>query len=245
MYNTICWPVSHTWVFGVVYLKLNMRFPLEEFWNFQSESGMHLLVLFGLESRMYLLVLFQLESGKYVFVLLQRVAIGVRNVSLRLFSIKVWNWTLNVHVSLLTTTKCFLGDWYECWLRYLHILDHYLQVYMLLSSACVEHQSLDLCSWHMWIDLLKYLSEIFVDYNKSTQSIAPMLIHMVWVSNELNFICRVSSWRYLERSPHGDATLQALKDLIDFEPLGWWTHVHVELWRLHKVHGGSSLVKTG
>lgn len=91
-------------VFGVVYLKLNMRFPLQEFWNFQSESGMHLLVLFGLESRMYLLVLFQLESGKYVFVLLQWVAIGVRNVSLRLFSIKVWNWTSNVHVSLLTTT---------------------------------------------------------------------------------------------------------------------------------------------
>jgi hypothetical protein len=65
---------------------------------------MHLLVLFGLESGMYLLVLFQLESWKYVFVLFQWVAIGVRNVSLRLFSIKVWNWTLNVHVSLLTTT---------------------------------------------------------------------------------------------------------------------------------------------
>jgi hypothetical protein len=38
------------------------------------------------------------------FVLFQWVAIGLRNVSLRLFSIKVWNWTLNVHVSLLTTT---------------------------------------------------------------------------------------------------------------------------------------------
>lgn len=156
MYNTICWPVSHTWVFGVVYLKLNMRFPLEEFWNFQSESGMHLLVLFGLESRMYLLVLFQLESGKYVFVLLQRVAIGVRNVSLRLFSIKVWNWTLSVHVSLLTTTKCFLGDWYECWLRYLHILDHYLQVYMLLKF-CMCGASI---SWLMFMTYVDWSSQV-------------------------------------------------------------------------------------